>query len=168
MRTYILFNSIRKIPERRDVLTYIFDNSFRERPYCGFGRQYEKGKVQSDHYHWGKWQDNPNIPFYAHSTHIWVIYPPIKEYISKNMLAIMKELKYKYYAQIRLEKYKPPIIDHRAYHRCVYKYSLSTNGKIYDSKSQRLFTPDNYYKLNKEIIERPFHIHLTKYDLKRI
>ena len=171
MTSYVFFSSIRAYPHRDDVLAFVFDSSFRHRPFCGFGHRFEAGRLRRANYHWAKWQDNPNVPMYAHTTNLWVIFSPFNTRfisISSRALELSKSLHFKHVALIKLDRRLPAAVDVRCFHRLVYFITKSTRGLAFRSELASPVRSHEYYTAYRKHIARPFHIRLTQSDLTRL
>ena len=163
MTTYIVFRSIRSVPKFRDALVYLFDESFRTRPYCGFGQPHKNGRPQYAHFHWAVWEDNPGV---EPVVNLWILFLPFKPKPPKIVISASRKLQFPNVAKIVLEQREAPTMSQRAFRRLVYKYLIDTKGVSYDTSTKRFVGAEDYYAEYRTLIERKFHLKVRGNDLR--
>jgi hypothetical protein len=179
MKHYVGLKTLKGLPPFMELTTHAFDKSFRTKEHLGFDYMYgsyrgQKRKLSFLFLMWGKFLDNPGCPGYTSTTVVSIVFSPFHKIPhSRIILRRAEEAGYPFLAEILIGSpagdliRTPAMVDHRTFHRLVHHFAKRTGGIVYENDRTRPLTPNEYYKKHKMIIDHPFHLKLTKRDIKR-
>ncbi len=114
MIKYIFFNSYKNLPNQGEVLSFVYNKSFRNDEFAGsyFNYKDEENPI-SMILNWPKWVENKKLPEYTKGAYINIIFPPLSRRdinFSKNALKKAEDMNYKYCATIFIGNAKHQIL----------------------------------------------------------